>query len=552
MQGQAIARIVREAPSLGPIPVRTALSPRPRLVPRGRAAATAAIAACLALSAALALPRDVRGAGPIPTGYQGWDISWPQCTSGGGTRTPPAGAQFAVIGISDGHPFSTDPCATAQWSWATHLAAPATVYIVPDAPHQGGAAVNQGTTGPAGTCAPPPADMACNDYNYGWNDAGFQLQSAGGLGISSQLWWLDVETKNCWDYACDGGFDTADNWRILQGYIDRLRAQGLTAGIYATEYQFGKITGGGYNPGVPIWLPDWDGNDPAGDCGLAKAFGGGQVWQVQTMPSTLSDGNRYDPDYSCPSPHGYWMDASDGGVFAFGNAGFYGSMGGTRLNKPVVGMAAPQQGGGYWLVASDGGIFAFGNAGFHGSMGNVRLNQPVVGMAATPSGNGYWMVASDGGVFALGDAGFHGSMGGTRLNQPVVGMAATPSGNGYWLVASDGGIFAFGDAGFHGSTGNIRLNKPIVGMAPTADGGGYWLVASDGGIFAFGDAPFYGAAANQRLSSPVVSMAATPDGLGYWIATAAGAVYTYGDALAYGSLAGKPLAQPIEGIAASN
>ena len=44
-------------------------------------------------------------------------------------------------------------------------------------------------------------------------------------------------------------------------------------------------------------------------------------------------------------------------------------------------MAATPSGHGYWLVASDGGIFAFGDAAFHGSMGATMLNQPVVGMA---------------------------------------------------------------------------------------------------------------------------------------------------------------------------
>jgi hypothetical protein len=81
-------------------------------------------------------------------------------------------------------------------------------------------------------------------------------------------------------------------------------------------------------------------------------------------------------------------------------------------------------GNGYWEVASDGGIFAFSEAGFHGSMGATHLNQPVVGIAATPDGNGYWEVASDGGIFAFSEAGFHGSMGATHLNQPVVGLAA--------------------------------------------------------------------------------------------------------------------------------
>ena len=37
-------------------------------------------------------------------------------------------------------------------------------------------------------------------------------------------------------------------------------------------------------------------------------------------------------------------------------------MGGKPLNTPIVGMAATPDGGGYWLVASDGGIFSFGDA----------------------------------------------------------------------------------------------------------------------------------------------------------------------------------------------
>jgi hypothetical protein len=80
---------------------------------------------------------------------------------------------------------------------------------------------------------------------------------------------------------------------------------------------------------------------------------------------------------------------------------------------------------GYWEVASDGGLFAFGNAAFYGSMGGKPLNQPIVGMASTPTGGGYWEVASDGGLFAFGNAAFYGSMGGRSLNQPIVGMAAS-------------------------------------------------------------------------------------------------------------------------------
>ncbi len=248
---------------------------------------------------------------------------------------------------------------------------------------------------------------------------------------------------------------------------------------------------------------------------------------------------------------GYYEVASDGGLFAFGDATFYGSMGGSPLNKPVVGMTTTRDHEGYYEVASDGGLFAFGDATFYGSMGGKPLNQPVVGMATTPDGNGYWEVASDGGLFAFGDATFYGSMGGSPLNKPVVGIATTPDGKGYWEVASDGGLFAFGDATFYGSMGGKPLNKPVVGIAATADGKGYWEVASDGGLFAFGDAAFYGSMGGSPLNQPVVGIAATANGGGYWEVASDGGLFAFGDATFYGSMGGKPLNKPVVGIAAS-
>jgi hypothetical protein len=238
---------------------------------------------------------------------------------------------------------------------------------------------------------------------------------------------------------------------------------------------------------------------------------------------------------------GYWEVGSDGGIFSYGNAAFYGSAGGTHLNEPIVGMAPTPDGQGYWEVASDGGIFSYGDAAFYGSTGGTHLNKPIVGMAPTPDGLGYWLVASDGGIFSYGDAMFYGSTGGTNLNKPIVGMAPTPDGQGYWLVASDGGIFSYGDATFYGSTGGTQLNKPIVGMAPTPDGQGYWLVASDGGIFSYGDATFYGSTGGTQLNKPIVGMSPTPDGQGYWLVASDGGIFSYGDAAFFGSAGSEPL-----------
>jgi hypothetical protein len=84
-------------------------------------------------------------------------------------------------------------------------------------------------------------------------------------------------------------------------------------------------------------------------------------------------------------------------------------MGGKRLNAPIVGMASTPSGRGYWLVAADGGVFAYGNAVFYGSAGAIHLNEPVVGMAPFGKDAGYWLIAADGGVFTYGAAPFLGS-----------------------------------------------------------------------------------------------------------------------------------------------
>ncbi|MGH9035672.1 MAG: sulfatase family protein, partial [Acidimicrobiia bacterium] len=140
-----------------------------------------------------------------------------------------------------------------------------------------------------------------------------------------------------------------------------------------------------------------------------------------------------------------------------------GSTGAVRLNRPIVGMASTPSGRGYWLVASDGGLFSFGDAGFFGSTGDVRLNRPIVGMASTPSGKGYWLVASDGGLFSFGDAGFSGSTAGT--GRTVVGMVPTPSGAGYYLATEAGEVVGFGDA--YLAAAPATLNHKVIGLAAT-------------------------------------------------------------------------------------
>ena len=183
---------------------------------------------------------------------------------------------------------------------------------------------------------------------------------------------------------------------------------------------------------------------------------------------------------------------------------------------------------GYWLVESNGGIFAFGDAHFYGSTGGITLANPIVGMAATPDGKGYWLVpptagsspsatptstarpaaytgqanrrhgrhsrregllagASNGGIFAFGDAHFHGSTGGITLAKPDRRHGCHPRREGLLAGASDGGIFAFGDAHFDGSTGGMTLGQANRRHGRHSRREGLLVGASNGGIFAFGE-----------------------------------------------------------------
>ncbi|MDQ3106883.1 MAG: Ig-like domain-containing protein, partial [Actinomycetota bacterium] len=245
---------------------------------------------------------------------------------------------------------------------------------------------------------------------------------------------------------------------------------------------------------------------------------------------------------------GYWLVATDGGIFSYGDAAFFGSTGAIALNKPIVGMSPTPTGKGYWLVASDGGIFSFGDATFFGSTGAIALNKPIVGMSPTPTGRGYWLVATDGGIFSFGDATFFGSTGDINLNRPIAGMASTPTGTGYWLVASDGGIFTFGDAPFFGSGGSTSIGAPVLALTTSPTGLGYRMAAANGRVLAFGDSASLGSTSGP-LNAPVVGMGSSPDGAGYRLVSTDGGIFAFGDAPFLGSRGGEPLNRPIVGMA---
>ena len=69
----------------------------------------------------------------------------------------------------------------------------------------------------------------------------------------------------------------------------------------------------------------------------------------------------YNASPSTPG-QGYYLYGAAGELGGFGNDEFLNYLGDlttVNLNQPIVGMAATPDGG-YWMVASDGGVFSFG------------------------------------------------------------------------------------------------------------------------------------------------------------------------------------------------
>ncbi|MCL2393226.1 MAG: CHAP domain-containing protein, partial [Acidimicrobiaceae bacterium] len=122
--------------------------------------------------------------------------------------------------------------------------------------------------------------------------------------------------------------------------------------------------------------------------------------------------------------------------------------GNIKLNSPITGMAPTKDGRGYWLVAADGGIFSFGDARFYGSLGaDTNLPAGIVGMAPTPDGKGYLLVGNGGGVYAFGDAVYRGQSSAIQPTEVITGIATTPDGLGYWLLEPDAFPVAFNHPG---------------------------------------------------------------------------------------------------------
>ncbi len=213
---------------------------------------------------------------------------------------------------------------------------------------------------------------------------------------------------------------------------------------------------------------------------------------------------------------GYWLVASDGGIFSFGDTQFYGSIPGiglhpadsglpNSLNAPIVGMVPSSDGKGYFLVASDGGVFAFGDARFEGSCPGIGgCVGSAVAVMPDATGNGYWLVTNTGSIYTFGDAQYFGAPG--NVGSPVTSAVRTPDGGGYWVLLADGVVAAYGDAkSLGGPAGFVGGANPATAIFATSDGQGYWVASYDGAVFTMGTAPYLGGVSNLRLNGGIIA-----------------------------------------------
>ncbi len=116
---------------------------------------------------------------------------------------------------------------------------------------------------------------------------------------------------------------------------------------------------------------------------LGAAIGFGDIHNTGNGQMSIGDvalGSLVSGVAVTPTGDGAWFVAGDGGVFAVEAPGgspppFLGSLPGEGIRPaaPIVGIAATHDGSGYWLVGADGGVFSFGDAGFFGSAGGSGL-----------------------------------------------------------------------------------------------------------------------------------------------------------------------------------
>lgn len=216
--------------------------------------AATAIGVSLALLTATQVPANA--ATDPYAGGDGYDVSYPQCSS---TFSPTGHSyNFAIIGVGGGRPFTANNCASAE------VLAAQTAGITNRALY-----FNTGYAGAyARDISGPCIDDVSSDPVFGGltGHALSQAEQAWEIGCSEALyaqslhvlsnptmWWADVETGNSWST------NTTLNDFTLEGISYEMQSEGAPGGggFYSYAAAWAKIAGSGYVTPTPE-TANWD------------------------------------------------------------------------------------------------------------------------------------------------------------------------------------------------------------------------------------------------------------------------------------------------------
>lgn len=240
---------------------------------------------------------------PRDAPVEGADISWPQCPPGMGIperRTkglpmPEDGAEFVVVGLTNGPGFTPNPCLDDQVAWVEDRGLMSAAYAIasyPDAATLDRYAWDGPYSG---------ATLKGRLRNVGYQQARFNIASLIDSGLQTPMVWIDVEPVPDFEWSAD----PAANAAVVEGAARAYTEGGYAIGIYSTPYLWTTVVGD-YRLGVPEWRA-------AGETSRDEATRRcGDDWSIQGGTAVLGqwvDKGR-DHDITCPdvaSDLGRWF-----------------------------------------------------------------------------------------------------------------------------------------------------------------------------------------------------------------------------------------------------
>ena len=208
----------------------------------------------------------------------GHDISWPQCPS----TFPPTSTQFLVIGLTNGLPFTENPCVASQAAWAQGLGKPTHAYTMAGFP-----TTAQLTT--FGSSGPWSASTRAGRLsNAGYAEAAYAVATVRRVaGWQPRMIWVDVEPRDTeprrqpWPSSTTA--QRVENRYVVEGLMRGLRDAGFSYGLYSNASGWQTITGSWWLPGVPVWATAGTLDYPteALDRCTQPSFSGGRVYLAQ-------------------------------------------------------------------------------------------------------------------------------------------------------------------------------------------------------------------------------------------------------------------------------